>query len=123
MSTKLLIVVVTINAVFGQLILKYAIRELGGLHALESMWKFVAEALTSPWVYASVFIQGLGYFLWMILLSREKIGVATASVGAGFYILTPLCAWAIFGESLSVLQWLGIGLLTVGVTCVGVGQS
>jgi drug/metabolite transporter (DMT)-like permease len=60
----------------------------------------------------------LGYFLWMILISREKLGVATASVGAGFYILMPLCAWTLYGESLSYLQWCGISLLTAGIICV-----
>jgi drug/metabolite transporter (DMT)-like permease len=30
----------------------------------------------------------------------------------------PLCAWAIYGESLTSLQWLGMSLITIGVTCV-----
>jgi drug/metabolite transporter (DMT)-like permease len=121
MPTKLLIVAVTINAVLGQLILKHAIRMLGGRGALTSTWKFISDAAASPWIYASVVVQGLGYVLWMILVSREKIGVATASVGAGFYILMPLCAWAIYGESLTTVQWFGISLITIGVTCVSLG--
>ena len=122
MPTKLLIVAVTVNAVVGQLFLKHALATLGGRAALATMPKFITAAVTSPWIYASVAIQGLGYFLWMMLISREKLGIATASVGAGFYLLLPLCAWAIYGETLSNLQWLGIVLLTVGVTCVSVGN-
>ena len=121
MPTKLLIAAVTANAVFGQLFLKHALATLGGRAALATMPRFISSAATSPWIYASIAIQGLGYFLWMVLISREKIGVATASVGAGFYILMPLCAWAVYGESLTNLQWLGIALLTVGVTCVSLG--
>jgi drug/metabolite transporter (DMT)-like permease len=121
MPTYLLIIAVTANAVLGQLLLKHALATLGGRTALESMSKFVLDAATSPWIYASLAIQGLGYFLWMVLISREKLGVAAASVGAGFYILMPLCAWAVFGESLTNVQWLGIGLITVGVTCVSLG--
>jgi drug/metabolite transporter (DMT)-like permease len=85
------------------------------------MSKFIFDAVTSPWMYASFAIQGLGDFLWIVLISREKLGVATASVGAGFYMLMPLCAWGLFGESLTTVQWLGIGLITVGVTCVSLG--
>jgi drug/metabolite transporter (DMT)-like permease len=121
MPTYLLIVAVTVNAVVGQLLLKHALATLGGRAALETMSKFILDAATSPWIYTSIAVQGLGYFLWMILISREKLGVATASVGAGFYVLTPLCAWALFGESLSNVQWFGIGLITVGVTCVSAG--
>jgi drug/metabolite transporter (DMT)-like permease len=118
MPTKLLIVAITINAVAGQLLLKRALAALGGRAALSTMPKFFLDAATSPWIYTSLAVQGLGYFLWMILISREKLGVATASVGAGFYILMPLCAWSLYGESLSVLQWLGIALITIGVVCV-----
>jgi drug/metabolite transporter (DMT)-like permease len=121
MPTYLLIVAVTVNAVVGQLLLKHALATLGGRAALETMSKFFFDATTSPWMYASFAIQGLGYFLWIVLISREKLGVATASVGAGFYMLMPLCAWALFGESLTTVQWLGIGLITVGVTCVSLG--
>ncbi len=121
MPTYLLIVAVTVNAVAGQLLLKHALATLGGRTALTIMPKFILDAATSPWMYASLAIQGLGYFLWIALISREKLGVATASVGAGFYALMPLCAWAVYGESLSNVQWFGIGLITVGVTLVSIG--
>jgi drug/metabolite transporter (DMT)-like permease len=121
MPSYLLIVAVTVNAVVGQLLLKHALATLGGRTALESMSKFVSDAATSPWMYASFAIQGLGYFLWIVLISRVKLSVATASVGAGFYSLMPLCAWVLFGESLTNVQWFGIALITAGVTCVSLG--
>jgi drug/metabolite transporter (DMT)-like permease len=126
MPTRLLIVVVTLNLVFGQLVLKYAISTLGGraaLASLTSLPKFVLAAIASPWMWATVMIQGLGFFLWMSLVSREKLGVASASVGAGFYILMPLCAWALFGESLTNWQWLGISLITIGVIFVSLNTA
>jgi drug/metabolite transporter (DMT)-like permease len=125
MPTYLFIVAVTVNAVMGQLLLKHALATLGGRTALATMSKFVLDAATSPWIYASLAIQGVGYVLWIVLISREKLGVATASVGAGFYALMPLCAWALYGESLNNVQWFGIALITIGVTCVsfGIAQS
>jgi drug/metabolite transporter (DMT)-like permease len=121
MSTKFLIVAVTVNAVLGQLLLKRAIATLGGRAALAHLPKFALDAAASPLIYASLAVQVLGYFLWIVLISREKLGVASASVGAGFYILMPLCAWAAYGESLTALQWFGISLITAGVTCVSLG--
>jgi drug/metabolite transporter (DMT)-like permease len=121
MPTKLLILAVTLNAVVGQMFLKRALATLGGPTTLASFPKFVLEAAKSPWIYTSIAIQGFGYILWMVVVSRVKLGVATASAGAGFYVLSALAAWAIFGESLSFLQWLGILLITAGVTCVSLG--
>jgi drug/metabolite transporter (DMT)-like permease len=114
---------VTINAVVGQLFLKRALISLGGRATFASLPKFFVAAACSPWVYTSIAIQGVGYFLWMVLLSREKLGVATASVSAGFYILLALCAWAFYGEALSGLQWAGIAFIAVGVACMTVSSA
>lgn len=121
MPTYMLICLVTLNAVAGQLLLKHALNMIGGRGALATLSGFIMSAAASPWIYLSIAVQGLGYVLWMLLISREKLGVATASVGAGFYMLTPVCAWIIYGESLTNAQWFGIVLITIGVIFVSVG--
>ena len=115
MPTKLLIVMVSINAVLGQLLLKRGIAALGGTAALAMLPRFIVAAIRSPWICAAVAVQGFGYFLWMIVVSRVKLGVATASVGGAFYLLLALAAWGFYGEALTSVQWLGIVLITIGV--------
>jgi drug/metabolite transporter (DMT)-like permease len=121
LQTKLLIIGISVNAVLGQLLLKRALATLGAPTAVTMLPQYILDAARCPWIYASVAIQGLGFFCWMLLISREKMGVAAASVGAGFYVLMPLCAWMVYGEALTGLQWFGIALLTIGVTCVSLG--
>jgi drug/metabolite transporter (DMT)-like permease len=121
MPTKFLIVVFSMNAVLGQLILKRGTFALAGISPLTDWRKFLLAAVTSPWICGAVAVQGFGYILWMIVVTRVKLGVATASAGAAFYILMALAAWAVFGESLTAAQWVGIVLITVGVTCVMLG--
>lgn len=123
MPTQLLTAIVTLNLVLGQLVLKHGVSTIGGRAAMSTFPKFVTAAVTSPWMWAAAAIQGLGAYLWILLLSRANLGIASASVGAGFYILMPVCAWLIFGESLSLWQWIGIGLLTAGVVLVSLGTA
>lgn len=119
MFTKLLIVLITVNAVVSQLLLKRATTEIGTPQAsVAAVWKYVLAAAQSPWVYAAVTLQILGFVLWMVLVSREKLGVATASVGAGFYLLMAFSAWMVYGETLTPVQWAGIVFLTIGVVCI-----
>lgn len=118
MPTKLLIVAVSINAVLGQLLLKRGVAALGGTAALAMLPQFIWRAVRSPWICAAIAIQGFGYFLWMIVVSRVKLGVATASVGGAFYLALALAAWGFYGETLTALQWVGIVLITIGVVCV-----
>jgi drug/metabolite transporter (DMT)-like permease len=123
MSTKLLIFAVTVNSVIGQLVLKRALAALGGAAALADMPQFMRSAVVSPWLYSSVAVQGVGYFLWMLLISRVKLSVAAASVGATFYVLMAAAAWVLYGETLSALQWLGIVFVTIGVVCMNLGPG
>src|SRR5277367_927373 len=121
MPLRLLFVAVTINAVISQLLLRRALNQLGSPASLSGLPRFIANAALSPWIYASVALQVFGYVLWMLVVSREKLGVATATVGAGFYTLMALSAWLIYGETLSPLQWTGIALVTLGVVCISLG--
>jgi drug/metabolite transporter (DMT)-like permease len=121
--TILLIIAVTLNAVLGQLMLKYAVIGLGGAPAMSNFPTFILSAAKSPLVYISIAIQGFGYLLWMMLIARMKLGLASASVGAGFYVCMALAAWGVYGESLTRLQWLGLGLITLGVSCIGLASA
>lgn len=122
MLIKLLIAVIAINTVASQLLLKRAIADIGSPSGLATLPKFIENAALSSWVYASLSLQVIGYILWMIVVSHEKLGVATATLGSGFYILMAFSAWIFFGETLTAVQWLGIGLITAGVICVSLGQ-
>ena len=123
MSLRLLLIAFTTNAVIAQLLLRRATQTLGSPQELAALPRFIAAATVSPWIYASLVLQVLGYVLWLIIVSREKLGVATASVGAGFYVLMALSAWAIYGEALTGPQWAGILLVTIGVACISFGHA
>jgi len=124
MPSKLLFFAFTVNAVISQLLLRRATNGLGGPPAsLTALPRYLGHAALSPWIYASVTLQILGYVLWLVIVSQEKLGVATASIGAGFYTLMALSAWLIYGEGLSLLQWIGIILVTCGVVCISQGRA
>jgi drug/metabolite transporter (DMT)-like permease len=115
MIAKLLIVIVTVNTVASQLILKRAVGEIGAPASFAELGRFFAAAAISPWVYASLFLQVIGYAIWMIVIAQEKLGVAVAVSGSAFYVLTAMLAWWLYAERLTGMQWAGIGLITVGV--------
>jgi drug/metabolite transporter (DMT)-like permease len=121
MPLKFLFAAFTVNAVLSQLVLRRALNTLGSPSSLSALPRFIGSAALSPWIYVSVSLQVLGYVMWMLIVSREKLGVAAASIGAGFYTLMALSAWLVYGETLSALQWTGILLVTIGVACISLG--
>jgi drug/metabolite transporter (DMT)-like permease len=121
MTIKFLFIAFTINSVISQLVLRRGLQDLCSPVGLTGLPRFIGSAALSPWIYASITLQILSYVMWMLIVSREKLGVATATVGAGFYTLMALSAWLIYGETLSPLQWTGIALVTLGVVCISQG--
>jgi drug/metabolite transporter (DMT)-like permease len=123
MPLRLLIIAFTVNSVISQLVLRRGLQELGSPANLVGLPRFLGHAALSYWIYASITLQILSYVMWMLIVSREKLGVATATVGAGFYTLMALSAWLVYGETLSPLQWSGIALVTLGVVCISLGGA
>jgi drug/metabolite transporter (DMT)-like permease len=121
MPIRFLIVAFTVNSVISQLVLRRGLQVLGSPANLAALPRFLGNAALSYWIYASITLQILSYVMWMLIVSREKLGVATATVGAGFYTLMALSAWLVYGETLSPVQWAGIALVTLGVVCISLG--
>jgi drug/metabolite transporter (DMT)-like permease len=121
MPTRFLFVAFTVNSIISQLILRRGLQDLDSPAKLLGLPRFISDAALSPWIYASVLLQILSYLMWMMIVSREKLGVAAATVGAGYYALMALYAWVIYGETLTFLQCTGIALVTVGVVCISLG--
>lgn len=121
MPTKILFIAFTVNSVISQLILRRGVQSLDSPTSLLGVPRFIGHAALSPWIYSSIALQVLSYLMWMLIVSREKLGVATATVGAGFYTLMALSAWIIYGETLSNWQWAGIAMVTLGVVCISLG--
>lgn len=115
---KLLIVVVTLNSLASQMLLKHAVGRIGSPATLDGLVPFFKAAAVSPPVYLSLVLQVVGYALWMIVISKEKLGVAVAVLGSGFYVAIALIGWLAFDESLTHLQWAGILLITIGIACM-----
>lgn len=120
---KLLIVIVTIDTVGSQMLLKRALQQIGSPATLSAFPAFLLSAAQSPWVYASLVLQIVGYVMWLVVISKEKLGIAVAISGAVFYVLVASAAWILYDERLATIQWVGLGLITAGVICVGASRA
>lgn len=123
MFVKFLLILVSVNTTASQLLLKKGVTQLGGVKSLAALPRFALLAATSPWIVASVCLQIVGYLMWFLVVTREKLGIAVAFTGASFYILMVLSAWYFYGETLAVLQCVGIGLIIFGLICVTVPMN
>ncbi|MBJ6981371.1 hypothetical protein [Luteimonas sp. MC1572] len=120
----LMILFVTCTTISGQLLLKRAVTEVAERVPGVSGLQWLMVTFMSPLVWAAVVIQGVGFIVWVVVISKLKLGVAFALAGASLYILMALVAWLLHGERLAPVQWAGLMLISCGVLMVSkLGQA
>lgn len=118
MHEILMVVFVTCTTLGGQLMIKYAVTQIAAREPALAGWHWLLAAMLSPGVLAAVVLQGVGFAVWVVVVSRVKLGAAFAMSGSFFYVLLALLSWWLYGEKLAAGQWIGIVLISAGVLMV-----
>lgn len=110
-----MIVFVTLSTMASQLLVKHGVNTIATRTPDLNGMQWLMAAVLSPSIIAAVAIQGLGFLVWVVVVSRMKLGIAFAISGAFFYLFIALASWLIYGEKLSFLQWGGLAMISCGV--------
>ena len=110
-----MIAFVTLSTLGSQLLIKRAVGQIAMRDPVPQGLQWLIAACLSPSVIIAVLIQGVGFIVWVVVVSRVKLGVAFAISGALFYILMAAASWFLYGERLVPLQWFGLLLVSSGV--------
>jgi multidrug transporter EmrE-like cation transporter len=99
----------------AQLLLKAGTNAIGVITLTRDNWMAMLwrMAHTGPFI-VGVACYGVSLVVWIMGLSRVPVSVAYPLLSLG-YIVNAIAAHFLFGEAVSVVRWLGIGLVIVGV--------
>lgn len=110
-----LILVDVILNVTGQLSLKYGMSKMGNFAlSLSTLPPVFLRAATNLYVLFGLVCYGLGFMVWLIVLSKSEVSYAYPLISLG-YVFTAILARAMFGEAVGVTRMAGIM-----ITCLGV---
>jgi multidrug transporter EmrE-like cation transporter len=113
-----MILFVTCSTLGSQLLIKHAVAQLALRTPQLTGMSWLVAAVLSPTVIAAIVVQGIGFLVWVVVVSRVKLGVAFAISGGSFYLLMAVVTWLLYGERLSPWQWAGLVLISIGVLLV-----
>jgi multidrug transporter EmrE-like cation transporter len=112
-SFLLILTGVLLNAV-AQLALKASVRDHGAIElgggALPVAWQLAGE----PALWLGLLCYAVSVIVWILALSRVDVSIAYPMLSIG-YIVNAFAAWALFGEALTPMRLLGIGIIVLGV--------
>ena len=117
LSFGLILTGVLLNAA-AQIFLKAGTNTLGVVSFSTGDW--FGQALrvgTNPHIIGGMFCYAFSLVVWIMALSRVPVSIAYPMLSIG-YVVSAVAAYFLFGETLGVSRWLGIGFIIVGVWLV-----
>jgi multidrug transporter EmrE-like cation transporter len=102
----------------AQLLLKAGTNVLGVLELTPDTWAdTLIRMATQGYFVLGAACYALSLPVWILGLSRVPVSVAYPLLSVG-YIVNAIAAHFLFGESVSMTRWLGIGFIVIGVALV-----
>ncbi len=81
---------------------------------LGNIAEFVAKNASSAYLWLGIFIFALNFFVWIVILYKVPLSIAMP-IGSFCYIFIPICAMLFLHERVSLLRWIGIICIIVGI--------
>jgi len=102
----------------AQLLLKAGTNVLGVLELTPDHWAdTLIRMATQGYFVLGAACYALSLPVWILGLSRVPVSLAYPLLSVG-YIVNAIAAHYLFGESVSMTRWLGIGFIVIGVALV-----
>ena len=116
-AIALLLTGVLLNA-GAQLLLKAGTNVLGVITLTRDNWSATLWSMaTQGYFVLGTACYVVSLFVWILGLSRVPVSVAYPLLSVG-YVVNAIAAHYLFGETVTLQRWLGIGFIVVGVWLV-----
>jgi len=113
---------ITIGVV-GQLLLKVGMQNIGTYNLIDKgiLLQYIKIYL-NPHVFMGLVCYFLSTVFWLYLISRVPLSFAYPMLSIS-YIMVALAAVFLFGEKVSVINWIGIFVIMLGVVFIAHGKT
>lgn len=108
-----LIVVSIALAIVGQLLMKYGMMMFGQFAVTDLLSKLF-PMIFQPYVFMGIVAFAISSVFWLVVLSRMDLSLVYPLVSIG-YIVVAIFGSIYFGESVTLVRWIGIITICVGV--------
>ena len=115
MSSILLLLLAVSLASTGQILLKKGML-LVGVFSTSSMnvLEYFLKSFTNIYVIIGVFLYFVSALVWLLVLSRLPLSLAYPCLALGYVVVAVLSKY-LFGENITLIRWMGILTICVGV--------
>ncbi|MEM0333749.1 MAG: EamA family transporter [Candidatus Aenigmatarchaeota archaeon] len=119
MEPKTLILIFTsiLFGVFGQISLKHGMNNLGPLEIKDIFSRKLFSIIFEKFVFIGIVFYLIATLIWLVILSKIELSTAYPMLAIG-YVIIALLSKFLLNENLTLLKFVGIILISVGVFLV-----
>jgi drug/metabolite transporter (DMT)-like permease len=119
MTEAILFFFIVVAGTAGELCVSRAMKTIGEVHDFHprALLRFVLRAIRLPWLWAGISFMALAFFSLLAILSFMDVSYVVP-VSALSYTAGALGAKFFLHERIARNRWLGIAVVTIGVTLV-----
>ena len=100
--------------VYGQLILKWRMNDLGELpKGILNKLTYLVYLIFDPWIFSGFFAAFLASLAWMAAMTRFDLSHAYPFMSLNFVVVLLLSGWFL-SEPVTLQRGLGVGLIVLG---------
>ena len=119
MSFYALLIISVFSNVTANILLKKGIISFGGVSGQKAKLFFeLTKAATSPFVILGIVLYGFSFLIWLRILSFNDLSRAYPIFATIVFLLTTAGAVFFLNESVSILRFVGIAIILVGIYLV-----
>ncbi|MGH8460119.1 MAG: SMR family transporter [Stenotrophobium sp.] len=108
---------VMLNAA-AQLLLKAGTRAIGQFDfSVANIWPVGWSLATNPYIFGGLSCYVISVVVWILALSRVEVSIAYPMLSLG-YVVNAFFAWWLFGEAVTPMRLIGMGIIIIGVYLV-----
>ena len=108
-----------LSTVGAQLFLKKGVLALGSFYfSISNLMGLIPRVIQNIWLMGGLILLGIGFFLWLFVISRIKLSMAYPVSTSLNLCLIILGSWLIFKEQLLPVQILGVVIIVLGIFLV-----
>lgn len=117
MSVVITLFIAVALAVSGQMFVKKGLNLLAPIDFSSGFVATYARIFLSPYVLVGSFLYFLSVFFWIYALTKVDLSFAFPFLALS-YVLITIAAFAFLGERISLLRWIGVAVICIGVFLV-----
>ncbi|MBI4457084.1 MAG: EamA family transporter [Acidobacteria bacterium] len=122
MRTALFVTMIVLSSTGGEITLSHVMKRIGEVKdfAPLAVLQLLGRAFRTGWMWIGITLMAIGFFSLLVLLSWEDVSFVVPATALS-YVVGTMGARFVLDEQVSIVRWMGVLLVCIGVAFVWAG--